>query len=131
MPEICENMLKYLDKAAYNRPDMVPSCIQRNDHTQYRIYFRFMCCAYLLYKNGILDTDALGKIKKAFINDFMIYDILFKAMAKSEREFRKINAALIDCRKNADNCSFCKSVSEIRGSVTKQNEPDIEVDNGI
>lgn len=125
-----EKLLEYLDRCAYNRPDVIPCEIQRNDQAVYRIYFRFMCCIYMLHKNGILDAEVLKMIKRDFLSDIMIFDTLFKANLKGEREFRKLNSALTDCRKNPD-CKYCRAVSMVRGATTRADEPDIEVSHGI
>ena len=115
-----------LDKAAYNSPDTVPQDLQRNDKTLYRLYFRFMACLYRLHAAGA-DKDELSKFKADFSNDFKYCEMLLKSALKSCREQNRLNAAIIDCRKNAGNCSCCKAVSEIIGTPTAAEEPDVEV----
>lgn len=115
-----------LDKAAYNAPDSVPQEFQRNDKALWRLYFRFMACLYRLHSEGA-DKSELSKFKEDFSKDFEYCEILFNSALKSCREQNRLNAALIDCRKNADVCPKCRAVSEIIGAPTAVNEPDIEV----
>lgn len=115
-----------LDKSAYNSPDTVPQGFQRNDKTLYRLYFRFMVCLYKLHSAGT-DKDELSKFKADFSNDFEYCEMLFKSALKSCREQSRLNATIIDCRKNAGNCSRCKAVSEVIGTPTAAEETDIEV----
>jgi len=131
MPEIKKDMLEFLDRAAYNCPDVIPRGAARNDEAPYRMYFRFMSALYALLKSGTMSAEALKAMKRDFTSDLMIYKTLFDAQAKSEREFRRLNNALTACRRNSDNCPLCKAVSEIRGAATTADEPDIEVENGI
>ncbi len=120
------NITAFLDKAAYNSPNAVPQDIQRNDKVLYRLYYRYMCLIYRSFKaNG--DTGELKKLKANFIKDFELCEALFKSALKSCREQNRLNAALIECRKNSDNCPCCKVVSEIIGAPTAANEPNIEV----
>ncbi len=116
----------FLDKAAYNSPNAVPQDIQRNDKVLYRLYYRYMCLIYRSFKaNG--DTGELKKLKADFLKDFELCEVFFKSALKSCREQNRFNAALIECKKNSDNCLCCKAVSEIIGAPTAVNEPDIEV----
>ncbi len=115
-----------LDKAAYNSPDAVPQEFQRNDKALWRLYFRFMTCLYRLHAAGV-DKGELSKFKVDFLKDLECCEILFNSALKSCREQNRLNAALIDCRKNADTCPECRAVSEIIGAPTAVNEPDIEV----
>lgn len=136
MPEIKEDMLDFLDRAAYNRPDTVPRDVTRNDKAPYRMYFRFMSALYALLKSGAMSAEALKAMKRDFVSDLMIYKTIFDANAKGEREFRRLNNALADCRRNGDNCPLCKAVGNVRGAVTKADEPDVladgqEAENGI
>lgn len=120
------NIMMFLDKSAYNSPDNIPQEFQRNDKVFYRLYFRFMVCLYRLYSAGV-NKDILVKFKEDFANDFENCEVLFKSALKSCREQNRLNFALMECRKNADDCPKCKAVSEILGKPTAENEPDIEV----
>ena len=117
---------KLLDRAAYNAPDNILQDFRRNDKVLYRLYFRFMVCLYRLY-SASADKDELSKFKADFLNDFEYCEMLFKSALKTCREQNRLNSALIDCRKNADSCSCCKAVSEIIGTPTAADEPDIKV----
>lgn len=115
-----------LDRAAYNSPDTVPQEFQRNDKVLYRLYFRFMVCLYRLHSAGA-DKDELSKSKSDFLKDFEYCEMLFKSALKSCREQNRLNFALIECRKNADNCLKCRAVSGILGAPASVDEPDIDV----
>ncbi len=121
------NLLKRLDEYAYNRPDVLPAEIKRADKAAYRVYYHFIKIIYFVYKKGILSSDELKKIKADFLNDFLLYELYVKAAIKPIREFQKLDAALIECRKNRDKCVFCKGVSEIYGAETRENELDIDI----
>lgn len=113
-------LYKKLDAAAYNNPDEIPreiSCGNCSEKSFARLYFRFMCLVYKLYKSGISETE-LKKIKQEFLSDFKSCESLFKAALKSVREQNKLNFALYECNNNSDNCSYCKAVSRILGNVT-------------
>ena len=125
MPEITDDMLSYLDKAAYNRPNEIPPVIGRNDQAVYRVYFRFMCIVYKLYGAGVMSADELKRIKADFLSDFLIYRMFFNINAKGTREVNRISSALNDCRKNSEVCPKCKAVSHIWGAVTRSDEADI------
>lgn len=125
MPEITDDMLSYLDKAAYNRPNEIPPVIKRNDQAVYRVYFRFMCIVYKLYGAGVMSAEELKRIKTDFLSDFLIYRILFNINAKGTREVNRISSALNDCRKNSEACPKCKAVSHIWGAATRSGEEDI------
>ncbi len=79
-------LLKILDNYAYNRPDIIPAEITRNDRAVYRVYFRFMCLVYMLYRNKILDKDSLKDVKKQFISDMEIYNALYRSMLEAARQ---------------------------------------------
>lgn len=115
-----------LDRTAYNSPDTVPQEIGRNDKVLYRLYFRFMACLYRLHSEGA-DKSELSKFKEDFSKDFEYCEMLFKSALKSCREQNRLNFALIECRKNADNCPKCKAVSGILGAPAAVDEPDIDV----
>lgn len=119
------DMLRYLDQHAYNWPEVIPSEIMRADKAPYRVYYRFMCMVYLMHRNGVLDTDSLKNIKSEFTKDFMLYNLYCEGAVKSAREFQKLDAALIDCRKNGNTCEFCRNVSAIHGAESTANEPDL------
>lgn len=103
-------LLKVLDNYAYNRPDIIPAEITRNDKSVYRIYFRFMGCVYMLYRNKILDKDTLANVKEQFISDLEIYNVLYRAMLQSARRREYLDNALINCNKNKDNCPACMEI---------------------
>ena len=125
MPEITDDMLSYLDKAAYNRPQEIPPAIKRNDQAAYRVYFRFMCIVYKLYGAGVMSAEELKQIKSDFLEDFLIYRMFFNINAKGTREVNRISSALNDCRKNSEACPKCKAVSHIWGAATRSGEEDI------
>lgn len=124
-------MLDFLDRAAYNRPDRLPEQISSSDKMLYRLYFRFMCLVYRCYRSGALNKDELTAIKNDFTKDFQATEAIFKAAAKSVREYNRNYKAYTDCRSNGDNCEFCKAMGSIHGQETREGEPDIEVKNGI
>lgn len=115
-----------LDRSAYNAPDNIPQDFRRNDKVLYRLYFRFMVCLYRLHAAGAA-KDELSKFKADFLNDFEYCEMLFKSALKSCREQNRLNAALMECEKNAGNCPKCRTVSGILGKPTAADEPDIEV----
>jgi len=123
-----KSTLERLDKLAYNRPDVVPDEITRTDRAAYRVYFRFMCCLYLMYRSGSLDSENLRKIKAAFMKDFELYGLFQSAAVQGAKEFRKLNAALFECRKNGDNCGYCHKIAAIRGAAVTADEPDIDAE---
>ena len=125
MPEVTDDMLSYLDKAAYNRPNEIPPAIKRNDQAAYRVYFRFMCTVYKLYGAGVMSAEELKRMKSDFLEDFLIYRMFFNINAKGTREINRISSALNDCRKNSEACPKCKAVSHIWGAVTRSEEEDI------
>ncbi len=120
------NITTLLDKAAYNAPDSIPQEISHNDKVLYRLYFRFMVCLYRLHQAGA-DKEKLSKFKSDFLTDFEYCEMLFKSSLKSCREQNRLNAALIECGKNADSCQKCKDVSSVLGASTAADEPDLEV----
>jgi hypothetical protein len=121
---IDKNLLKQLDAAAYSHPDIMPPEILRNDRSPYRVYFRFMCALYMLHNQGVLDVETLKNIKSAFLQDLEIYTLMFNAAAQSAREFQRLDAAVIACNKNADNCEFCRGIYNAK-MPPQENEPDI------
>ena len=126
---IDKNLLKKLDAAAYSGRGIMPPEILRNDRSPYRIYWRFMCVLYMLHDNGVLDVGALKNIKSAFMQDLEIYTLMFNAAAQSAREFRRLDAAVIACNKNADNCEFCRGIYNAK-MPPQENEPDIILKEG-
>lgn len=126
---IDKNLLKKLDAAAYSGRGIMPPEIRRNDRSPYRVYFRFMCVLYMLHDNGILDVETLKNIKSAFVQDLEIYTLMFNAAAQSAREFRRLDAAVIACNKNADNCEFCRGIYNAK-MPPQENEPDIILKEG-
>ena len=122
---IDKSILERLDSCAYNRPDIIPDDITRADRAAYRVYFRFMCCLYLMYRNGTLNSEDLRKIKAEFMRDFELYDLFQSAAAQGAREFQKLNSALLECRKNGDKCECCREIAAIRGAEVTADEPDL------
>lgn len=117
-------LYKNLDAAAYNKPSEIPREISEGNDSEKvlaRLYFRFMCVVYKLYKAGISEEE-LKKIKQEFQIDFDSCEVLFKAALKSVREQNKLNFALYECSKNSKNCTYCKAASRVLGSVTTSNE---------
>jgi hypothetical protein len=127
MADISKNMLDYLDKAAYNCPDVFPPVIRRADYAPHRVYFRFMRVIYALYKSGTVSTDELRRLKKDFINDLKLYSVYFNASMKGTRENILLSSALAECRKNSEYCPKCNAVSHIIGEETRENSmiPDL------
>lgn len=121
---IDKNLLKKLDAAAYSDPERMPNEIRRNDRAYYRIYFRYMAALYMMHDNDVLDVGTLKNIKSAFMQDLEIYSLMFNAAAQSAREFRRLDAAVIACNKNADNCEFCRGIYNAK-MPPQENEPDI------
>lgn len=119
-------LLAYLEKAAYNRPESIPAEITRNDTFHYRIYFRFMAAVYALYRSNVYSKEQLTAIKNNFIRDWKSYAAVSAANIKTIREMQKFETALYDCRKNSDECKCCSRISRIIGAETKANEPDIK-----
>lgn len=119
-----KSVLERLDKYAYNRPEAIPGDILRADKAAYRVYFRFMCCLYMMHRNGTLGIDELKKIKAAFLGDLELYDLYQNAAIQGAREFQKLNFALHECRENAENCEICRKIAAIRGAAVTANEPD-------
>ncbi len=128
MADISKAMLEYLDKAAYNCPDVLPPVIRRADHAPHRVYFRFMRAVYALYRLGAVGTDELKKMKTDFINDLMLYSVYFNASLKGTRENILLSSALAECRKNSELCPKCKAVSHIIGEETREDSmiPELE-----
>lgn len=118
-------MLNSLDRHAFNKPEAMPSEIMRTDKAHLRVYYRFMCMLYLMHRNGVLDMDSLKNIKSEFLKDFMLYGLHCESAIQSAREFQKLDAALIACRKNGDSCEFCRNISAIHGGEVRSDEPDI------
>lgn len=117
-------LYKNLDAAAYNRPSEIPREISGSNSSEKalaRLYFRFMCVLYRLYKTGISEEE-LKKIKQEFLIDFDCCEVLFKAALKSVREQNKLDFALYECNKNSESCAYCKAVSRVLGSVTASDE---------
>lgn len=114
-----------LDAAAYNKPGEIPPIISGGNGSEKafaRLYFRFMCLVYRLYKTG-LSEDELRKIKREFRTDYNACEVLFNAALKSVREQNRLDFALHECNKNSDNCAYCKAASRILGNVTISLEP--------
>ncbi len=121
-------LLKKLDNYAYNRPDIIPAEITRNDESVYRVYFRFMCLVYMLYRNKILDADTLKDVKKQFISDLSLYNVLYRSMLEFAGQRRHLNSALIRCNKNKDNCPACMEIYRAQTTyVPDDEETNIEV----
>lgn len=117
-------LYKNLDAAAYNKPSEIPREISGGNSSEKvlaRLYFRFMCTVYRLYKTG-MSEDELKKIKQEFQTDLGSCEVLFKAALKSVREQNKLNFALYECNKNSENCACCKAVSRVLGSATTSDE---------
>lgn len=119
-------LLAYLEKAAYNRPEVIPAEITQNDAFHYRVYFRFMAAVYALYRSKVYTKEQLTDIKASFIKDWNSFAVISKANIKTIREMQKFETALYDCRKNSESCECCSRISCIIGAETQQNEPDIQ-----
>lgn len=117
-------LMDKLDKSAYFAPGIIPEEIQRRDKFQYRVYFRFMCALYELYKNGIYTKDELAALKAEFLRDWGAFGVLAKANIKTCRQVNQLEIALTECRKNTG-CECCKNVSGIWGAVTDPDADDI------
>ena len=124
-----KELLGRLDAAAYGCPASIPREIMRNDRSPYRVYFRFMCALYMLHNHGVLDIGTLKNIKSAFMRDFETYTLMQNAAAQSAREFQRLDAAVIACNKNKDNCEFCRGIYNAR-MPPQENEPDIILQGG-
>ena len=124
---IDNELLKKLDAAAYSHPDIMPPEIMRNDKAYYRIYFRYMAALYMLYGNGVLDVETLKNLKTAFMQDFRIYSLLHSAAAEAAQMFQRLDAAIIACNKNRDNCECCAGIYNAR-TVHPADEPDIQTE---
>ena len=111
---IDNNLLKKLDGLAYNHPENIPADIIRPDKANYRVYFRFMACLYLMYSRGVMSKDELAKIKKEFMKDFEVYTLHFNAARQGADEFRRLDEAIIACSKNKDSCECCRNIYETR-----------------
>lgn len=122
---ITADMLCSLDRHAYSKPEVMPPEIMRTDKAHLRVYYRFMCMLYLMHRNGVLDMDSLKNIKSEFLKDFMLYGLHCESAIQSAREFQKLDAALIACRKNGNSCELCRNVSAIHGAQVTAEEPDI------
>lgn len=120
-----DELLAYLEKAAYNRPEVIPAEVTRNDAFHYRVYFRFMAAVYALYRNKVYTKEQLTEIKAAFIRDWKSFAAVSKANIKTIREMQRFETALYGCRKNSENCEFCSRISRVIGAETLPNEPDI------
>lgn len=118
-------LLAYLEKAAYNRPEVIPAEITRNDAFHYRVYFRFMAAVYALYRSKVYTKEQLADIKSSFIRDWKSFAVTSEANIKTIREMQKFETALYACRKNSDSCGYCSQISGIIGAQTLPNEPDI------
>ena len=119
-------LLAYLEKAAYNRPEVIPAEITRNDAFHYRVYFRFMAAIYALYRSKVYTKEQLTDIKAAFIKDWNSFAMISKANIKTIREMQRFETALYDCRKNSESCECCSRISHIIGAQTLPNETDIQ-----
>lgn len=119
-------LMDKLDKSAYFAPGLIPEEIQRRDKFQYRVYFRFMCALYELYKNGVYTKDELAVLKTEFLRDWEVFGVLAKANIKTCRQVNQLEIALTECRKK-DGCSCCKNVSGIWGAVTLPCSEDINI----
>lgn len=126
---IDNELLKNLDAAAYSHPDIMPPEILRNDRAYYRIYFRYMAALYMMHDYGVMDIESLKNLKSAFMRDFGTYSLMFNAAAQSAREFRRLDATVIACNKNADNCEFCRGIYNAK-MPPQENEPDIILKEG-
>lgn len=118
--------LKHLDKLAYNRPEVIPDEIMRGDKIQYKIYFRFMCAIYMMYRKNFMTDEELKTIKAEFIKDFERFDAISKAAIKSARDSGRLGLAAADCRKNTA-CKNCRAVAEIYGAPSRENDEDIKI----
>ena len=116
------DILRSIDTAAYN--GSIPQELRRNDKVLYRLYFRYMSILYKGFSSG-MDKEFLMDSKKDFLKDLLLCELYMKGAFKTIREQNKLNAALLNCGKNADNCIFCKAVSGIIGAVSDADEPDI------
>ena len=126
---IDNELLKNLDAAAYSHPDIMPPEILRNDRAYYRIYFRYMAALYMMHDYGVMDIESLKNLKSAFMRDFGTYSLMFGAAAQAAHEFRRLDAAVIACNKNAGNCEFCRGIYNIK-MPPQENEPDIILKEG-
>ena len=111
---IDNELLKKLDSSAYNHPEIIPADIIRPDKANYRIYFRFMACLYMMHNTGMLSVDDLKNIKREFMKDFEVYTLHFNAARQGADEFRRLDEAIIACSKNKDNCECCRNIYETR-----------------
>ena len=116
------DILRSIDTAAYN--GSIPQELRRNDKVLYRLYFRYMSILYKGFSAG-MDKEFLRNSKEDFLKDLKLCELYMKGAFKTIREQNKLNAALLNCGKNADNCIFCKAVSGIIGAVPDADEPDI------
>jgi len=124
-----KSVLERLDKLAFNRPGTMPPEIMRTDKAAYKVYFRFMCCLYLMYRNGTLNAEELRRIKAEFIKDFELYDLFQSAAIKGAKEFMKLDAAIIACNKNKDSCEYCRGIYNARLAAAAD-DPDIMIERG-
>ena len=127
MMAIDKEFMKHIDTLAWNRPETIPQELIRNDMLHYRIYFRFMCALYLMYRKGFMSDDELKTIKAEFVKDLERFDILSKAAVKSARDSGKLALAVIDCRKNSS-CECCRAIAELYGAQTAEDEEDITIE---
>lgn len=121
--------MKRIDTLAWNHPEVIPQEVVRNDRMQYRLYFRFMCLLYLMYRKGIMSDDELKTIKSEFTKDFERSDVLAKAAVKSARDSGRLGLIAAQCRKNTD-CEYCRKVSEIYGGISQESDEDIIIEGG-
>ena len=119
-------LMDKLDKSAYFAPGLIPEEIQRRDKFQYRVYFRFMCALYELYKNDVYTKDELAVLKAEFLRDWGAFGVLAKANIKTCRQVNQLEIALTACRKNTG-CECCKNVSGIWGAVIDPDADDITI----
>lgn len=118
-----KKMQALIDGAAYKSPFEIPREIagSSSEKSLARLYFRFMCVLYELYKNGAAE-EKMKTLKREFETDLGTCFLLSIAAMKSVREQNKLNFALYECNKNSEKCVFCKAVSSILGKNTAPEE---------
>ncbi|MGN0666459.1 MAG: hypothetical protein ACI4KF_08030 [Huintestinicola sp.] len=122
--------LKRIDRLAYNRPEVIPDELMRGDKIQYKIYFRFMCAVYMMYRKNFMNDDELKTIKAEFIKDFERFDVLSKAAIKTARNSGRLALAAAECRKNTS-CICCRTVAEIYGAPSRADDEDINAEGQV
>ena len=122
--------LKRIDWLAYNRPEIIPDEIMRGDKIQYKIYFRFMCAIYMMYRKNFMTDEELKTIKAEFIKDFERFDVISKAAIKTARDNGRLALAVADCRKNTA-CEYCRAVAAIYGAPSRADDEDIKIEGQV